>query len=245
VSPYELHPQGGVLGRPLNFSVARRTAQGMEPSKAAAVPELRVRAFVDYWNFQLSVNQWRPQFRLDWRQLGPWLAREAATLYLSAGQEGRWRYDGLHVYMSHDPRKRSDDGLRHWARNTLDRFPGVQLTLKERRPKGPPDCPVCHAKVETCPACNAGMARSVEKGVDTALVTDMIRLAWEDSYDLAVLVSADADFVPAVEYLDQRGRKVIHAGFPPKGMELSRKCWGNIDLSAKLGTLERGSPTQT
>lgn len=73
------------------------------------------------------------------------------------------------------------------------------------------------------------MAGTVEKGVDTAIVTHMIRLAWEDAYDVAILASADADLVPAVEFLDLRGVRIIQAGFPPHGSHLSRACWATID----------------
>jgi uncharacterized LabA/DUF88 family protein len=83
------------------------------------------------------------------------------------------------------------------------------------------------------------MKGTVEKGIDTAIVTDMIRLAWADSWDLAVLVSADRDFIPAVEFLNQRGLKVIHGGFPPKGMDLARKCWASFDLPKHLHEIER------
>ena len=34
----------------------------------------------------------------------------------------------------------------------------------------------------------------VEKGVDIMLATDLLRFAWEDMYDVAILVSGDADF---------------------------------------------------
>jgi uncharacterized LabA/DUF88 family protein len=34
-----------------------------------------------------------------------------------------------------------------------------------------------------------------EKGVDTRIVTDMMSLAWNGAYDVAVLVSADRDFI--------------------------------------------------
>jgi len=40
---------------------------------SAPAPEsiVRVRVFVDFWNFQLSVNRARGRgFRLDWKQLG-------------------------------------------------------------------------------------------------------------------------------------------------------------------------------
>jgi uncharacterized LabA/DUF88 family protein len=39
----------------------------------------------------------------------------------------------------------------------------------------------------------------VEKGVDVMLATDMLTLAFKDRYDVAVLVSSDADYKHAVE----------------------------------------------
>jgi hypothetical protein len=141
--------------------------------------------------------------------------------------------------MSYDPNKTKDDGLRRWASNTLDRFPGVVVTMRERRPKDPPDCPACYEPVVNCPKCSKSMKGTVEKGIDTAIVTDMIRLAWEDSWDLAVLVSSDRDFVPAVDFLGQKGRKVVHAGFPPQGMDLSTKCWASFDVRKTLHEVRR------
>jgi uncharacterized LabA/DUF88 family protein len=201
--------------------------------------EVRVRAFIDFWNFQLSVQSWDREFRLDWRKLGPWLAQQAGAQFVAAGQEGRVRYDGLHVYLSHDPNKSKDDRLRKWASNVLDRMPGVVVMMRERKPKDPPECPACYQPVTDCPKCSASMKRTVEKGIDTAIVTDMIRLAWEDSWDLAVLVSSDRDFVPAVDFLGQKGRKVIHAAFPPRGMDLATKCWASFDMTKKLREVSR------
>ena len=48
----------------------------------------------------------------------------------------------------------------------------------------------------------------VEKGVDVALVTDMLKLAYSDAYDTAILISGDADFVEAVRAVQERGKKV-------------------------------------
>ena len=74
------------------------------------------------------------------------------------------------------------------------------------------------------------MRGTEEKGVDTRIVTDMISLAWSDAYDVTVLVSADRDFVPVAEFLQTKGIKVVHGCFPPKGSQLSQKCWGNLNL---------------
>ncbi len=74
------------------------------------------------------------------------------------------------------------------------------------------------------------MRGTEEKGVDTRIVTDMIKLAWIDNYDVAVLLSSDRDFVPVVEFLDSKGFKTVHGAFPPVASELTRACWGNIRL---------------
>jgi uncharacterized LabA/DUF88 family protein len=74
------------------------------------------------------------------------------------------------------------------------------------------------------------MRGTEEKGVDVRMATDMIMLAWVDSYDVAVLVSSDADFVPVAAFLQTKGKKIIHGQSPPRGALLSQKCWGSIDV---------------
>lgn len=141
-------------------------------------------------------------------------------MYLSAGGSG-------------------DAKLRDWATTFLDRVPGVTVVLKDRVKKRPPVCQSCHEAVETCCHCGAALSLTEEKGVDVAIATDMIKLAWEDAYDWAVLVSSDRDFIPAVEFLNAKGCKVLHAGFPPRGSQLAAKCWGSLDLRPHLSALER------
>jgi uncharacterized LabA/DUF88 family protein len=83
------------------------------------------------------------------------------------------------------------------------------------------------------------MIATEEKGVDTLLVTDLLRLGLSNSYDAAVLGSLDADMVPAVEYIQTMGKKVVQAGFPPQGMTLSTQCWGSFDVIDILPRIER------
>ena len=75
------------------------------------------------------------------------------------------------------------------------------------------------------------MRGTEEKGVDVRMATDMISLAWVDNYDIAVLVSSDRDFVPVAEFLETKGIKVIHGAFPPQGAQLTRSCWGSINIT--------------
>ncbi len=53
-----------------------------------------------------------------------------------------------------------------------------------------------------------------EKGVDVALVEDMLTGAFEDRYDTAILVSSDGDFKPAVEAVRRYGKRVEYLYFP-------------------------------
>ncbi len=58
-----------------------------------------------------------------------------------------------------------------------------------------------------------GKEYSIEKGVDVALVSDLQSLAWEGAYDVAVLVSGDADFVGTVEKVKYKGKIVEVASY--------------------------------
>jgi len=51
-----------------------------------------------------------------------------------------------------------------------------------------------------------------EKGVDVRLAVEMIRLARQNKYDVAYLLSSDTDLVPAVEEVLSLGKKVKYIG---------------------------------
>ena len=200
-----------------------------------AVNPLHTRIFVDFWNLTLSIRKHAGvAYRFDWKKLSPLLVAKAEPLVSASLQ-----FDGTNVYLSYDPSTEKGKGLKNWSFNTLDRFPGIRVVAKERKAKSPPTCPSCHQLVDICCHCGGEMIRTVEKGIDTAIVTDMIRLAWEDALDVAILVSSDRDFIPLIEFLTSKGRRVINAHFPPQGMHLARTCWASIDLLPHLPVLAR------
>ncbi len=51
---------------------------------------------------------------------------------------------------------------------------------------------------------------------DIHLAVDMVKLAYNDAYDTAILVSSDGDFVPAIKAVKEKGRRVENIGFPNK-----------------------------
>jgi len=53
-----------------------------------------------------------------------------------------------------------------------------------------------------------------EKGIDVKLATDLIVGALDDKYDVAVVVSSDADIIPAIDWVRNRThKKVEYIGF--------------------------------
>jgi len=57
-----------------------------------------------------------------------------------------------------------------------------------------------------------------EKAVDVKLATDLITL--KDIYDIAVIVSGDQDFVPAVQVIKDVGKRVVNIAFKDKDQQL-------------------------
>ncbi|HKV07682.1 MAG TPA: NYN domain-containing protein [Thermoanaerobaculia bacterium] len=194
----------------------------------------RVMVFIDYWNFQLRLNQLEARergladyrFKIDWAILGSLLARKACEAVGITDPV----FEGCSVYTSFNPGTEEGRRFHHWATTWLGKQVGVTVQIRERKPKNPPRCPSCYAEIATCPSCNQPIKATVEKGVDTLIATDMIRLAWEQAYDVAILATSDADLIPAVEFLHLKARKVIQAGFPPAGSDLATACWASFDV---------------
>lgn len=71
-----------------------------------------------------------------------------------------------------------------------------------------------------------------EKGVDVQIAVDMLTGAFRDVYDVAVLVSSDGDFRPAVEAVREVGKRVEYICFPGatrssalvRSASVSRQC---------------------
>ena len=209
----------------------------MTTSTVAPSGRLRVRVFVDFWNFTLSVRNVDPDFKIDWRQVGPVLATAAAEIVDKSSVP---TFEGLHVYGSYDPANPKDNKLKEWFANTLDKMPGTQVVAVERQKKrGYVKCPKCQVETKTNYSCSSDLRGTEEKGVDTRIVTDMISLAWSNAYDVAVLISSDKDFVPVAEFLQSKAVKVVHGAFPPLGSLLSQRCWGNFGLQQHMPKFKR------
>src|SRR3989344_4882929 len=52
-----------------------------------------------------------------------------------------------------------------------------------------------------------------EKGVDVKIAIDIVIDGIEDKYDTAIIVSSDTDLIPAIKYVQSKGKKVEYIGF--------------------------------
>ena len=97
----------------------------------------RVRIFIDFWNFSLGMKEFDPAYRLDWAKLPGLLVAEATHPSISG------KYEGACVYVSVNPKSSADAGLKHFLFNTVNRMPGYEIKIFERKPAKKPVCNTC------------------------------------------------------------------------------------------------------
>jgi len=67
------------------------------------------------------------------------------------------------------------------------------------------------------------------------LATDLIKGSYENLYDVAIIISGDADFIPAIKLAQKNGKKVVNAFFPKSSSyQLRNCCDGSINLRKAL-----------
>ncbi len=203
----------------------------------------RVRIFCDFWNFQLNWNERTGKAQCDWTRMPQILVEKAASV-LPDVTPADIEFSEMRVYASTNPASEKDKGLSNWLDSFLNRQPGVRVFVAKRSTKQrPAKCSECQHEVPNCPECGAPYTRAIEKGVDTAMVTDLLSLAWEGAYEVAILMTSDADYVPAVTRLQEKGLKVINATWRDHGFNLAKSCWASFELDGLVTKLRRAKPT--
>jgi uncharacterized LabA/DUF88 family protein len=201
--------------------------------------DYRTSIFIDFWNFSL---QWRTRAnggRIDWPKVPAALLKESERQIQVAGPKDTLHLEETLVYASYDEDE-AGRKLKGWLDAFLDKQPRFRVTTRARRSKPRSIyCRACEQATEKCPQCEEPLRWSPEKGVDTAIVTGLLSLAGEGAFDAAILVSSDADYLPAVEWLQGRGLKVINASWANHGSELARACWASFELDSILPALSQ------
>ena len=141
----------------------------------------RVRLFIDFWNFQLNWNSYHAKvgsgmIPIPWKELPHILTAE-----VSGGQPAR--FTGAHVYASVDQSNPKDSKLSSWFSHGLKSYTGYIVDVKPRKPRKRIRCQeeACKKELTHCPHCNAPLKGTVEKGVDAAIITDLLTFAFDDN----------------------------------------------------------------
>lgn len=178
---------------------------------------MRVALFFDGKNHMKALRRTADDRWLDHSALAEWTVQYVGGSRLAAA----YYYTGVPTPQdeAHDRHALSD------LLDKLDRQPGFFVKRFNRR-----------ANSRECPHCNGLIAYTEEKMVDTSLVADVIFLAVQDAFDIAVIFSGDLDVAPALQVLQTLGKQGWIATFGDSGLSrsLQRVAWSSINLLEHL-----------
>jgi uncharacterized LabA/DUF88 family protein len=177
-----------------------------------------------YWYAVGSIDEWdlasvtsrqalRSAFVRDAEVRALWLTRASAAhpeLPESELEEAAWQACSADFRGWYEARQRAVDGMRRFYTSVR-----ASSDLIDIREAGHWKVNFLHRWVE-------------EKGLDTALAVDM--LALQDNYDVAVVVSGDADAIPSMRHLKERGKHIGAVEFVSGGAPETR----NRNFSSRL-----------
>ncbi|MCH8327879.1 MAG: hypothetical protein IID15_05060 [Candidatus Marinimicrobia bacterium] len=199
---------------------------------------MKIAVFIDYWNLQLTLNSRLSKSnsvddyraKIDWKKIGELFVTSAGNVL--GCEPDNVSYEGVYIYTSFNPASSEDKKFKKWATTWLDRQPGVNVQIRERKRKALPRCRVCHREITHCPhdECKQPIIATVEKGVDTLLVTDLIRLAVANSL---MAVQAGATHVQGtISGVGERcGNANLTTILPALLLKMGCETGGDIDLT--------------
>jgi uncharacterized LabA/DUF88 family protein len=172
---------------------------------------MNVKIFFDGQNFYRSLLRYDDSLRVDYDRLAVWITQAVA------GAAGVFCGAYYYVGVSADAPQLVEGFLKG-----LELRPGYYVRREPRV-----------RRAGRCPSCGADYEYTTEKRVDTRLVAELIQYAANGSFDAAVLVSGDDDFVPAVEAVNALGKRVWVATWSAEELssDLRVRCFGQIRLS--------------
>ncbi len=75
----------------------------------------------------------------------------------------------------------------------------------------------------------------VVKGDDIHIAAEIVKEAYEDNYDIAILVSGDGDFVPCIKMVQNKEKQVVNAYFKQSmSWQLKQTCNKSIKLTKEI-----------
>jgi uncharacterized LabA/DUF88 family protein len=169
-------------------------AEAKSASIAVSAPTERLMIFVDGQNLLYGCNSYEQGFKWD----------IDAFIGLLTNLEPNRKLVQPYYYASIAPidRNRVDD-----EGNPIDdeaRYRKQQMFYNVVRQKFKTEIKTTQIQSVHCPNCKTSFKKPKEKGVDVALAADLLTFGLTNDYDVAILVSGDADYLPALKKLAER-----------------------------------------
>lgn len=178
----------------------------VDPSRTPHPPRLEI--FVDGTNFYLSRLGEGIPYRVDLNLLATRLSRG-------------YHFAKLRYYTSPMPHSSSEAYKRQQKFfDELRRSSRIDLVLGRHEPRSDSD----------------GRRYHVEKETDVNLAVDMVVGAYEDHFDVAMLVAGDTDYVRAIHAVQARGKPVVWCHLPGQRHtdQLAQVCQEKRELTEKF-----------
>lgn len=107
-------------------------------------------------------------------------------------------YETYFLNSTRDPSAEQQTAFHTWLKSAPPRGPKMRVQLYALKD--------VHCQ---CPNCGAHFPREVQKGVDVAIATLMIKLAVQGVYDRLILSAGDGDFEDAISYVKSDLKKEV------------------------------------
>jgi uncharacterized LabA/DUF88 family protein len=198
------------------------------PSESART--LRSATFIDLWNLLRGASTvYGPTaMTFDWGALAESLRHRGG---LSLGTYGRYASkvdkihlldEGTYVYGAPSSGSASSIGSRAWM-NELAAKSGFRVLEGGTK-----------TDKYQCRLCGGRQRIRRESDTDAHLISDLMWLAWQDRYDVAIVVSGDADLIPSIERVQLSGRKVVSALFDGQSKRNRQISHSSVSLNSLL-----------
>lgn len=111
----------------------------------------------------------------------------------------------FYLNSTQSPSSDAQDSFHSWLKMVAPKGPKFRVQLYKLKDL------ICECQNANC---KRKFTRQVQKGVDVAIATLLIKLAVQNKYDRVILSAGDGDFEAAVEYIkDEHNKEFIIAGF--------------------------------
>ncbi|MFZ4285151.1 NYN domain-containing protein [Variovorax sp. HJSM1_2] len=125
-------------------------------------------------------------------------------------------YESYYLNAAADPTAESQSAFHTWIKSAAPKGPQMRVQLYKLKD--------LHSR---CPSCGTQFDRHVQKGVDVAITTLMIKLAAQDVYDRVILSAGDGDFEDAIAYIKSDLRKEVWLHGAQSTLSVDLQCYAD------------------